>query len=137
VTMSTGALALDGTGAGTAFGGNVSFPSFSVTSDIRLKSNIIPLTGSADIIDRTNVYEFDKITGLSNPTPGEGGLSAPSGKTVRQWGVIAQEVQEIAPLLVSEREDGFLGVDMTGYVPHLIAEMRALRARVAVLEAAA
>lgn len=103
-------------------GGTMQMGAFNVTSDIRLKTNIVPLADSDRIIDATNVYEFTK-----------GGR--------RQYGVIAQEVREVAPILVSEGadlhpEDGdpILAVDLTGYIPHLIQEVKALRKRVAELE---
>jgi len=103
-------------------GGTVQMGAFTVTSDRRLKTNIVPLAGAAEIIDATNVYEFTK-----------------AGR--RQYGVIAQEAQEVAPILVSEGadlhpEDGdaILSVDLTGYIPVLIDEVKALRQRVASLE---
>jgi len=104
-------------------GGQVQMGSFTVTSDRRLKTDItpIPLAQASDIIDRTNVYEFTK-----------GGR--------RMFGMIAQEAREVAPILVSEgadtHEDGdaILSLDQTGYIPLLIAEVQALRQRVAQLE---
>ncbi|WOB78467.1 tail fiber domain-containing protein [Brevundimonas nasdae] len=105
-------------------GGQVQMGSFTVTSDRRLKTDItpIPLDEASRIIDQTNVYEFTK-----------GGR--------RMFGMIAQEVQEVAPILVSEgadlHEDGdaLLSLDQTGYIPLLLAEVRSLRQRLAVLEA--
>lgn len=105
-------------------GGQVQMGSFTVTSDRRLKTDItpIPLDEASRIIDETNVYEFTK-----------GGR--------RMFGMIAQEAQEVAPILVSEgadlHEDGdaILSLDQTGYIPLLLAEVRSLRQRVAELEA--
>lgn len=94
---------------------------WTVESDARQKSDIVPLTGSAEIIDRTNVYEYTK-----------GGR--------RLWGVLAQDALKVAPLLVHDSAelapDGspYLTVDYNGYIPHLIAETRSLRQRVAELE---
>jgi len=104
-------------------GGQVQMGSFTVTSDRRLKTDIvpIPLAQASQIIDDTNVYEFTK-----------------NGK--RMFGMIAQEAQEVAPILVSEgadlHEDGdaILSLDQTGYIPVMIAELRSLRQRVALLE---
>ncbi len=103
-------------------GGTVQMGAFTVTSDRRLKTDITPLKGAAEIIDATNVYEFTK-----------------AGR--RQYGVIAQEAREVAPILVSEGadlhpEDGdpILAVDLTGYIPLLIDEVKALRQRVSSLE---
>lgn len=104
-------------------GGQVQMGSFTVTSDRRLKTDIvpIPLAQASQIIDDTRVYEFTK-----------GGR--------RMFGMIAQEAREVAPILVSEgadiHEDGdaILSLDQTGYIPVLIAEVQALRQRVASLE---
>lgn len=104
-------------------GGAIQMGSFTVTSDRRLKTDIvpIPLAQASEIIDATNVYEFTK-----------GGR--------RMFGMIAQEAREVAPILVSEgadmHEDGdaILSLDQTGYIPVLIAEVRSLRQRVARLE---
>ncbi|WP_242076583.1 tail fiber domain-containing protein [Brevundimonas diminuta] len=104
-------------------GGQVQMGSFTVTSDRRLKTDItpIPLSQASQIIDDTRVYEFTK-----------------SGR--RMFGMIAQEAREVAPILVSEgadiHEDGdaILSLDQTGYIPILIAEVQALRQRIAQLE---
>ena len=99
--------------------GTITMGAFNVSSDRRLKSNIVKLTGASAILDATNVYEFTK-----------------RGK--RQFGVIAQEVRDIAPLLVSETteihpvdKDPILSVDLTGFIPLLIDEVKSMRARLA------
>ena len=92
-------------------------PSFSITSDIRLKTDIVPLIETGGIIDATDVYEYTK-----------------DGR--RQFGVIAQEAQKVVPAMVHEGEDSMLSVEMMGYVPLLIAEVKALRARLAEVESA-
>jgi hypothetical protein len=60
-----------------------------------------------------------------------------------QLGLIAQEVREIFPEIVSEREDGTLGIRYTELIPVLIkavqeqqAEIDDLKARIEKLEAA-
>ena len=97
--------------------GNVTMPSFTISSDIRLKSDIQELGETGALLDATKVYEYTK-------------------NDRRQYGVIAQEAQDVVPIMVHEGDDGMLGVEMIGYVPLLIAEIKALRARVAALEAA-
>ena len=49
----------------------------------------------------------------------------PEGK---QYGLIAQEVQEVLPELVIEDEEGYLAVNYTGMIPVLIEAMKALQA---------
>ena len=75
------------------------------------------LADTGALLDATKVYEYTK-------------------NDRRQYGVIAQEAQDVVPIMVHEGDDGMLGVEMIGYVPLLIAEIKALRARVAALEAA-
>jgi len=113
--LANGAVSIDGGAAGTGFGGNVTMPSFTISSDIRLKTDIEELGETGTLLDDTKVYEYTK-----------------NGR--RQYGVIAQEAQDVVPIMVHEGDDGMLGVEMMGYVPLLIAEIKALRARVAALE---
>lgn len=105
-------------------GGTVQMGAFTVTSDRRLKTDIVSISPNkaARIIDATNVYEFTK-------------------GNRRMFGMLAQEAREIAPILVSESadlhpEDGdsILALDQTGYIPLLIAEVQSLRRRVLSLE---
>lgn len=104
--------------------GTVQMGAFTVTSDARLKTDILPITNAAAIIDATNVYEFTK-----------GGR--------RMYGMLAQEAQKVAPILVSDSadlhpEDGdpILALDQTGYIPLLVEEMKSIRRRLAELEGA-
>ena len=77
---------------------------------------------AGNIVDDTNVYDFAwKKTGE------------------RSYGVIAQQAIDIYPTAVthtekSEAGDEFWGVDYSKYVPVLLQELKALRARVLELE---
>ena len=109
---------------GIITGGAIQGATVTATSDRRLKTEIEPLRNSGEIIDSTTAYSFIK-------------------DGTRQWGVIAQEVQETpAAILVHEggtvhEEDGdaILTVDYNGFIAALLAEVKDLRARMAVLEA--
>ena len=50
------------------------------------------------------------------------------------YGVVAQEVQEIFPELVSERDGGYLGVKYEKLVPVLIESVKELKERVEEIE---
>lgn len=101
-------------------------------SDIRLKKNISPLTG---VIDKLNViqgisYEWD----LDN----DAGVLLKEGK---QIGVIAQEVEEVFPELVTTNEKGYKMVDYIKLTPILLEVIKEqqqaielLRSRVSTLE---
>ena len=48
--------------------------------------------------------------------------------------MIAQEAQEVVPHMVCKDENGYLGIEMMGYVPLLVEEVKSLRVRVRELE---
>ena len=89
------------------------------TSDERLKEDLKSFD-AGNIIDDTTVYDFAwKSTGE------------------RAYGVIGQQAIEVYPSAVAymKKEDWY-GVDYSKYVPVILQELKALRARVAALEAA-
>jgi hypothetical protein len=98
----------------------VSATNYTTASDIRLKEDLQAFD-AGNIIDGTEVYSFRwKSTGE------------------RSYGVSAQQANEIYPQAVSHNEqEDFWGVDYSKYVPVLLQELKALRARVAQLEGAA
>lgn len=84
-----------------------------VCSDLRLKRDFQPLTGSltklAGIQGQHYFWKEAKMPGL-------------------QTGFVAQEVQKIFPELVRTDDNGFLSVDYTGFVPHLVEAVKDLKA---------
>ena len=106
--------------AGTANGTISSGPSsvaYNTTSDERLKENLESFDAGR-IVDATEVYSFTwKSTGE------------------RSYGVSAQQANEVYPEAVTYMEkDDWYGIDYSKYVPVLLQELKALRARVAMLE---
>jgi Chaperone of endosialidase len=94
--------------------------SFSTSSDGRLKTDLKPFD-AGPILDAIRVYDFAWI---ANPDE-------------RSHGVVAQEVAEIYPEAVTRNESSDIwGTDYSRYVPLLLQEIKALRARVATLESA-
>jgi hypothetical protein len=91
--------------------------SYATTSDERLKEDLKSFD-AGNIIDNTNVYDFAwKSTGE------------------RSYGVIAQQAVDVYPAAVTyAKEQDWWGVDYSKYVPVLLQELKALRARVAELE---
>ena len=77
------------------------------SSDLRLKKNINKFTDEENIIDNINIYSFNLI----NEEPQR-----------KHYGVIAQELQNIAPELVYEdkSDEKYLSVNYTELIPHLI-----------------
>jgi hypothetical protein len=74
----------------TVVGNTLVQGTFTETSDISLKDNIIPITGALDKVLRLNGVYFNK-----KETP-----------DLTELGFIAQEVEQVIPELVSEMEDG-------------------------------
>jgi len=94
--------------------------SYNTSSDARLKENIADAVDAGDTIDAIQVRQFDWIADGSH----------------QDYGMIAQELQTVAPEAVSGNPDGdeMMGVDYSKLVPMLIKEVQSLRARVAELE---
>jgi len=93
---------------------------YNTSSDQRLKQNIVDAPSASDSIDAIQIRSFDWKADGSH----------------QKYGVIAQELEAIAPEAVSkgEKEDDMWGVDYSKLVPMLIKEVQSLRARVAQLE---
>jgi hypothetical protein len=99
---------------------------FNITSDRRLKDNIVPAPSASDVIDAIQIVSHDW-------------KAAPDEHVT--YGVIAQDLHAVAPQAVLQGDDGdeiekTWGVDYSKLVPMLIKEIQSLRARVAALEAA-
>lgn len=93
---------------------------YGTSSDARLKENIAPADDAAALIDALQVRKFDwKVNGAHH-----------------RYGMIAQELLEVAPEAVSGDPEGedMMGVDYSKLVPMLIKELQSVRARLAQLE---
>ena len=94
--------------------------SYNTSSDERLKENIQDADDAGSKIDAIQVRQFDWII----------------DGTHESYGVIAQELQSVAPEAVSGNPESeeMMGVDYSKLVPTLIKEIQSLRNRVAELE---
>jgi len=93
---------------------------YNTSSDQRLKENIADADDAGSKVDAIKVRKFDwKADGQH-----------------QDYGMIAQELIEVAPEAVSAPEDPdeMMGVDYSKLVPMLIKEIQQLRSRVATLE---
>lgn len=115
-----------GNGAGAGVGSissNGTTTSFNTTSDRRLKDNIEPAEPAGAILDAIEIVQHDWKDG---------------GHV--DFGVIAQDLHEVFPSAVMPGDGGedietSWGVDYSKLVPLMLAEIQALRSRVAALEA--
>ena len=93
---------------------------FNTTSDQRLKENIADADDAGSKIDSIQVRKFDWKADGSH----------------QDYGMVAQELLEVAPEAVSAPEDPeeMMGVDYSKLVPMMLKEIQSLRARIAALE---
>jgi hypothetical protein len=93
---------------------------YSTSSDQRLKDNIVDAPSASDDIDAIQVRSFDWKSNGSH----------------QKYGMVAQELQTVAPEAVSGDADSeeMMGVDYSKLVPMMLKEIQSLRARVAQLE---
>ena len=99
------------TSSGLTIAGTCTATSHPTSSDRRLKENITELTDEENIIDNVKVYSFNLI----NEEPQR-----------KHYGVIAQELQEIAPELIysDNTNEHYLSVNYTELIPHLINKIK-------------
>ena len=109
----------DGTSVGSV-SVTASATSYNTSSDQRLKENIADADDAGSKVDAIQVRKFDWKADGSH----------------QDYGMIAQELIEVAPEAVSAPEDPeeMMGVDYSKLVPMLIKEIQQLRQRVAQLE---
>ena len=111
----------NGNGAVGSIQTSGSATSYNTSSDQRLKENIADADDAGSKVDAIQVRKFDwKVDGSH-----------------QDYGMIAQELQTVAPEAVSAPEDPdeMMGVDYSKLVPMLVKEIQSLRARVNALEA--
>ena len=102
------------------FGYDVNMQKHSILnqSDLRLKDNVTKIESKIDSLEKLNIYEFDW-------KDGSGHVEA---------GFIAQELQKVYPELVVEGEDGYLGINTIGMIPHMWGIMQGMNTRINSLE---
>jgi hypothetical protein len=100
------------------FSGTVNAANFNTTSDATLKTNVETLTGSLDAVKALRGVSFDWI---------ENGNS--------EVGVIAQEVEEVIPDVVSTNDQGIKSVKYGNLVGVLIEAIKEQQAQIDELKA--
>ena len=86
-----------------------------ISSDKRLKDNIQPIEGALDKVSKISGNTFDWNEEKQNIYKG------------KDYGVIAQEIQEVMPELVDTRDNGYLAVKYDKIVPLLIESIKELK----------
>lgn len=117
-SRTTGALIVTG-GAGISGALYVGADIYSyASSDIRLKENLSKIDNSLEKLLQISGYQYhwNKIAQEMYPE-----------RTTLDVGVIAQEVKEVIPSAVVERDDGYLAVKYDKIIPLLIEAVKALK----------
>jgi hypothetical protein len=91
----------------------------SITSDARLKNNVVRLEKPLETISHINGYTYT--------------LKSSDGFAQPYVGVLAQEVLPVFPEAVRTGTDGYLSVTYDAFIPLLIESVKALREEVAEL----
>jgi hypothetical protein len=103
---------------GQTIGGNLTLSgTLTINSDARLKENLTPLTGALDKVKALTGYNYNRI-----------------GSETLEMGVVAQEVQKVAPELVLEDKEGTLSVAYQNMVALLIEAVKEQSAEIAALK---
>ena len=115
-----------GTGGGAVYQGNNS-AAWSITSDKRLKKNIVDNTVGLSAINQIQVRNFEyrlpeEITELEPANA--------IAITGVQLGAIAQELKEILPDCVKTESTGVMSVDTTNLTWHMVNAIKELKAEV-------
>lgn len=90
------------------------------SSDLRLKENIVPITGAVDLLSQLSAIRFDWS---QDPA-----LKEHHGYDGADLGIIAQEVEALLPEIVQTRENGFKAVRYERLIPVLIQAVKELKA---------
>jgi hypothetical protein len=93
------------------------------SSDARLKTNIETINDA-----------LNKVNSLRGVTFNWNELASDKDISIREAGVIAQEVREVLPEVVTERENGYLAVRYEKIVPLLIEAIKELRNELEILK---
>jgi hypothetical protein len=97
---------------------------WAASSDARLKTDVVPLTGALDRLLQLAPVEYS----YRNPNPAK----RPSGRHI---GFIAQDVAKVFPAWVATDDEGFLTVAPQGFEALTVEGLRELQVQNAVLQA--
>ena len=102
--------------------GTVHAAGTALTSDVRLKRNIKPLTNSIEQILKLNPVSYEKKINLSS-----------NDYSIKENGFIAQEIQKVLPDLVKEGKDKdkLLSVNYTALIPVLTKSIQEQQQQIA------
>ncbi len=98
--------------------GQIAVQSIYLSSDIRLKKNIVPIENALDKVARLRGVEFQWNDALYENEDDK-----------IEMGLIAQEVEQVVPEVVSDNEQGYKSVEYANLVSLLIEADKDLKAQ--------
>ena len=104
--------------------GNINTNDVYIRSDERLKRNLVKIDSALDKIDQLNGYSYEKKLTLDSVEYDR-----------KEVGLIAQQLREVLPEAVSEKEDSTLTISPSAVNALLVEAVKELTARVKALEA--
>lgn len=117
VTIATSNLISSSIVCNTAvFTGQVSAQDFNSTSDVALKQNISTILNASDVVSKLRGVSFEW-----------------KGTDQQGYGVVAQELEDVVPSLVSINRDGSKSVRYNGLIGFLVESNKQLQERIDVL----
>lgn len=117
VTIATSNLISSSIVCNTAvFTGQVSALDFNSTSDVALKQNISTILNASDVVSKLRGVSFEW-----------------KGTDQQGYGVVAQELEDVVPSLVSINRDGSKSVRYNGLIGFLVESNKQLQERIDVL----
>ncbi len=99
--------------------------SFNQNSDARLKCNIDPLENTIENIKKIDGVRFNWINNLN----GDSQINEN-----RRIGLIAQDVEQVYPEIVTTNEDGYKAIDYSNLVPVLIEAIKEQQQQIEILK---
>ena len=88
------------------------------SSDLRLKENVTKIDNSLEKLSKISGYQYHWNSVAKEMYP---------ERTELDYGIVAQEVREVLPSAVVEREDGYLAVNYDRIIPLLVESIKSLK----------
>ena len=141
IDTTTGNLTLDSAGGTTTIDDNLTVSGSSTFNSNVAINGALTVTGDITAFYTSDQRLKDNITRIDDPLAKVLSISGntytwneESGKEGNDVGVIAQEVLEVLPEAVTERDNGYLAVDYQRIVPLLVEAIKELSDKVSALE---
>jgi len=131
VLVESGALTVGGTSNESSTEGRIDATNDIVafsSSDRRLKENIVPIDNALEKVKQISGVEFSwkPLTLLEKKS-----IHGHSGKDI---GIIAQEIEEVLPLAVTTRENGYKAVSYEKIIPLLVEAIKIQQSQIEKLQ---